>query len=78
MLIQTRPYEIKAIGLVAFKNWLHAHTAQLCVFDNRLARAWMQQATSARGLVAETAEIIAGKEKMNKLIDKCSIPELTE
>ena len=31
-------------------------TAHLCVLDNRLTKAWMQYATSARGLVAEIAE----------------------
>lgn len=42
------------------------HTAQLCVFASRLARAFMQYATSARGRVAETASKIAAQDlKMN-------------
>lgn len=44
-----------------------SHTAQLCVFDNLLARAWIQYATSARGLVAEIAAKIAARAKSNKL-----------
>lgn len=36
-------------------------TAQLCVFDNRFASAWMQYATSARGLVAEIEAKTAAK-----------------
>ena len=47
---------------------LEIHTAQLRVFDNLLARAWMQYATSALGLVAEiaaniTAKSVAGSDK---------------
>lgn len=49
----------------------NAPTAQLCVFANRLARPWMQYATSARGLVAETAEKIASKRKQD--IDSASV-----
>lgn len=55
------------IHLMIKYHWGEAHTAQLCVFANRLARAWMQYATSARGLVAEIAEKIAAKEKNNKI-----------
>lgn len=40
-----------------------SNTAQLCVFDKRLARAWMQYATSARGLVAEIAIKIAAQQQ---------------
>lgn len=45
----------------------NTHTAQLCVFDNRLASAWIQQATSALGLVAEIAENIAARESIETL-----------
>lgn len=41
--------------------WHDLRTAQLCVFDNRFASAWMQYATSARGLVAEIEAKTAAK-----------------
>lgn len=47
-----------------------ARTAQLCVLARRLARAWIQYATSARGLVADIAEKIAAK-GLKKKIESC-------
>lgn len=55
------------IHLIIKHHQVYAPTAQLCVFANRLARPWMQYATSARGLVAEIAEKTAAKENKHKI-----------
>lgn len=58
---------VKCSFQVKLRKGHPARTAQLCVLARRLARAWIQYATSARGLVADIAEKIAAKGLKKKI-----------